>query len=163
MSRPVDQRRIAARVVLLGPGDRVLLLRYAWPLSGRRFWTTPGGGLRPGETYEQAVRREIVEETGIAGIEVGPAVWQRKAEFDFGPRRLLVYERFFLARTTVVDLDPGVVAEHEREGILEHRWWAAAELLDPPDAIYPAGFPALLRRLLAEGPPPALVRLVELD
>ena len=163
MRRPVDQRRIAARVVLLDPGDRVLLMRYAWPDSGRRFWTTPGGGLRPGETYEQAVRREIVEETGITGIQVGPAVWQRKAEFDFGPRRLLVYERFFLALTAVVDLHPGVVAEHEREGILEHRWWAPAELAEAPDAIYPARFPELLRRLVAEGPPHELVRLVELE
>ena len=163
MARPVDRRRIAARVVLLDPDDRVLLMRYAWPLTSGRFWTTPGGGLRPGETYELAVAREIVEETGLTGIGVGPAVWQRRAEFDFGHERLLVHERFFLARTRRVELGADVVAEHRKEGILEHRWWTQDELADPPDTIYPAGFPELLRALLADGPPAVPLRLVEND
>jgi ADP-ribose pyrophosphatase YjhB (NUDIX family) len=159
----VARRRIAARVVLLDPDDRVLLMRYAWPLSGRRFWTTPGGGLRPGETYERAVAREIVEETGLTGLAVGPAVWQRRAEFDWGHERLLVHERFFLARVPRVELGADLVAAHRREGILEHRWWTPAELAEPAETIYPAGFPALLRALLSDGPPAVPLRLVEDD
>ena len=165
----VARRRIAARVVLLDPDDRVLLMRYAWPLSERptrqtgrrRFWTTPGGGLRPGETYEQAVAREIVEETGLRGLAVGPAVWQRRAEFDWGTERLLVHERFFVARAPRAELGAEVVAAHRREGILGHRWWTPADLADPAETIYPAGFPSLLRALLSDGPPAVPLRLVE--
>lgn len=43
---------------------RVLLIRRAKePLSGR--WVVPGGTVELGETLEEAVSREVLEETGI--------------------------------------------------------------------------------------------------
>jgi 8-oxo-dGTP pyrophosphatase MutT (NUDIX family) len=41
--------REAARALVLGPDDRVLLVRFVNPETGAEFWTTPGGGLDPGE------------------------------------------------------------------------------------------------------------------
>jgi len=51
---------IGARAVLLD-GDKVLLLRHTY-MPG---WHFPGGGVEPGETAEEAARRESEEETGI--------------------------------------------------------------------------------------------------
>jgi len=53
-------------------GDRVLLVKRGHaPL--KRQWSLPGGSVETGETLEQAVGREVLEETGIE-IEVGPIV-----------------------------------------------------------------------------------------
>ena len=51
---------LGARAVLLD-GDRVLLLRHTY-MPG---WHFPGGGVEPGETAEEAARREAEEETGL--------------------------------------------------------------------------------------------------
>jgi 8-oxo-dGTP diphosphatase len=50
----------AAAVIFDGQG-RVLLVRQSY---GRRAWELPGGGRRPKESLEQAVRREVREEIG---------------------------------------------------------------------------------------------------
>jgi 8-oxo-dGTP diphosphatase len=42
-------------------GEDVLLLRASY----RRGWNFPGGGIKPGETPEQAATREFYEETGL--------------------------------------------------------------------------------------------------
>lgn len=56
--------RVAAYAVITDDDDRVLLARWT---GGRRFaWTMPGGGLEPGEDPEDAVRREVHEETGYS-------------------------------------------------------------------------------------------------
>jgi 8-oxo-dGTP diphosphatase len=56
--------RVAAYAVITDDDDRVLLARWT---GGRRIaWTMPGGGLEPGEDPEDAVRREVREETGYS-------------------------------------------------------------------------------------------------
>jgi ADP-ribose pyrophosphatase YjhB (NUDIX family) len=45
-------------------GDKVLLIRRGRE-PGRGKWSIPGGGVRLGETLEQAVKREMGEETGL--------------------------------------------------------------------------------------------------
>ena len=62
--------RQAARAVLLDPDDRILLVRFEFPAAA--FWGTPGGGLDPGETHEQAILRELAEEAGLEGSCSGP-------------------------------------------------------------------------------------------
>ena len=68
---PLD--REAARVLLLDGSDRLLLFRGCDPADRDRgqWWFTPGGGLDPGETYEQGARREVLEETGLSQFDLG--------------------------------------------------------------------------------------------
>ena len=52
--------------------DRVLLVRRGQePERGR--WSVPGGRVEPGETGQEAVVREVLEETGVRVIVTGVA------------------------------------------------------------------------------------------
>ena len=57
-----------AIIVLISEGDRVLLGRQAsWPA---KRYSTIAGFVEPGESLEDAVRREVLEETGVVVSEV---------------------------------------------------------------------------------------------
>lgn len=55
--------RCVGAVVLDDAGRLLLIQRGHEPAKGS--WSVPGGRVEPGETDEQAVRREIAEETGL--------------------------------------------------------------------------------------------------
>jgi mutator protein MutT len=70
--RPYPGRPVVGVGAVVLDGDRVLLVKRGQaPLKGH--WSLPGGAVETGETLEQAVAREVLEETGIT-IEVGPMV-----------------------------------------------------------------------------------------
>ena len=53
-------------------GGRVLLVKRKYePLAGR--WSLPGGAVEVGETLEESIAREMLEETGLE-VEVGPVI-----------------------------------------------------------------------------------------
>ncbi len=72
---------IAVSAILLDEDGRVLLVCRGQPPAMDQ-WHAPGGKLEPGESVVQACQREILEETGIAGIQVGSliAVVERRQE-----------------------------------------------------------------------------------
>lgn len=54
------------------PAPRVVLVRRAHP-PNEGAWSLPGGKVEPGETLEQALLREVDEETGLA-VSAGPLI-----------------------------------------------------------------------------------------
>ena len=150
---PQFTSRVAARVVLLDPANRVLLFRYVEPWSRHAIWATPGGGLEPGETDAAAARREVVEETGVTDVALSPIIWTRESIFDWGAQHVHQHERFFMARIETRELPSTLWQAHQEEGIQEHRWWTILELERATESIAPQHLPKLLRALLAEGLP----------
>src|ERR1039457_1616576 len=67
--------RRAARIILLDPAGRVLLMRYDNGPPNGRHWSTPGGGLNAREDYPSAARRELAEETGWSAS-VSGSTWR---------------------------------------------------------------------------------------
>ncbi|GGV59343.1 DNA mismatch repair protein MutT [Streptomyces longisporoflavus] len=151
--RPTAPRKVA-RVVLLDPRDRILLLHGHEPEDpANDWWFTPGGGLEGDETHEQAALRELMEETGITEVELGPALWQRFCSFPFAGRRWDQDERYFLARTSQTSTRATGLTELEQRTVAGARWWTCRELTEAHETVYPTRLAELLRRLLDEGPP----------
>jgi ADP-ribose pyrophosphatase YjhB (NUDIX family) len=129
------EHRQASRLIVLDALGRVLLFRHAGN-HGKSFWATPGGGLECGETFEQAAYREASEELGVNRIKLR-FLWEALNDFvhlDFPVRQ---QERYFLLEETGKGLLAGVQAVHEREGILEARWWTRAELEGTTEVLFP--------------------------
>ncbi|WP_242587370.1 NUDIX hydrolase [Streptomyces sp. MST-110588] len=159
MGEEVVTRQVS-RVVLLGPDDRILLLHGYEPGDPTHtWWFTPGGGLEGAESREEAARREVAEETGITGIELGPVLWKRHCSFPFDGRRWNQDEWYYLARTKGTSTETAGQTELERRSVSGLRWWTSEELSASHETVYPTRLAELLRTLLDEGPPSAPVVL----
>lgn len=55
--------RVAVGAVIRHEGRFLLVRRANSPSKGR--WSIPGGKIKPGETMQEAVEREVMEETGV--------------------------------------------------------------------------------------------------
>lgn len=141
--------RLAARVILLDPDDRVLLAQ--WELEDRSWWAMPGGGLTPGETHEDAAKRELAEETGLLEVSLGPMVWRREHVYQWKGVTYRQRELFFMCRVHSFDVQStGLLAPEE----LGHRWWSVNEIREATtDEFAPRRLAHFLAKLLDEGPP----------
>lgn len=141
--------RPAARVLLLDPADRILLVRFEDTVTDYAWWTTPGGGIQPGETPEAAARREVEEETGLGEFTLGPCVWIRDFEFTWRDRRYRQRERIYVARVPTFEPSPEGFEAYERALLPEHRWWTAEAIERSRERFGPRRLGAMLRELLA--------------
>lgn len=140
--------RPTARWLILDRRGRVLLFRFVYaegPLTGTAFWATPGGGCEPGETYEDAARRELFEETGLSIADPGPQVARVRVRFRLPDGRMAnVDQRFFLLRTRDFDLSPEGWTEEEQRVLVEHRWWDVADIRASNETIWPTELAEML-------------------
>lgn len=109
----------AVIMAITHPDDDALLLgrQTSWP---ERRWSTLAGFCEPGETLEDAVRREVAEETAVSVGEVdyfGSQPWPFPSSLMLG----------FTGRATSREV------EVDGAEIAEARWWTREEFLAAAD------------------------------
>lgn len=137
--RPRKTRR-GVRVVVTD-GAHVLLFADTDPgVPGSRWWTTPGGGMDPGETEEQTAIRELAEETGLvveASDLVGP-VLRRVAAHGYSDQVCEQSECFYVVTTPRFEVDTAGHTADEQVTLDGHAWVPLTGLDDLPEPVWPA-------------------------
>jgi len=140
--------RRAARIIVLDPEARALMFRFDVP--GRApFWVTAGGECDPGESFAEAARRELLEETGIAA-DPGPEIARMTPEFvTVEGEPVQADERFFLVRVAEARVDTSGHTALEKKVMTQHRWFTLEELENWHEALFPAELAAMIRSAIA--------------
>jgi 8-oxo-dGTP pyrophosphatase MutT (NUDIX family) len=155
--------RPTSRILVLDERNRLLLLRIEDArLPVLKFWITPGGGVEPGESFEDGAHRELWEETGIRVPELGPPVWTRRRLVTFDGETLDFHEQFYLVRVRATAISTANVTDEEKIVLTDHRWWTHEELLTTSDILAPRKLAELIRPLLAGALPANPLILTEL-
>lgn len=129
------QRTIVAALIFSQDGK--LLLGKKDPSKGGvyvDYWHTPGGGVDKGETFEQAIIREVLEEVGLDistyQLERIPYVDQGVAEKtlkDTG-EKVLCHMEFNRFKIVLTDKTADEVSLHLNDDLVEARWFDLEEL-----------------------------------
>jgi ADP-ribose pyrophosphatase YjhB (NUDIX family) len=127
-----DPRRTHDVTLFIFNGDRLALIRKHGFEPG--VWRPPGGGVREGEDFVEAVQREAVEETGLR-VELERYLVAATARFVYVPDDIRWRTHIFSATTADAELAPQDTGE-----IAAARWGTLPELNGP-----------LRERLLATG------------
>ncbi|MDJ0977033.1 MAG: NUDIX domain-containing protein [Erythrobacter sp.] len=142
-SKPTLRIRRAARSLVISGAGRILLFRFE--LADRPpFWVTPGGECDAHESFKEAARRELFEETGIVA-DPGEEVAQTTPQFvTVEGESVQADERYFLVRVEREGITTAHHTDLEKKVMTQHRWFAPEELDNWPEAI----FPQTLRQLM---------------
>ena len=150
------RHRLAGRAIIRSDDGHVLMIRGEDPADPGRggFWFTPGGGLDEGESVDDAIRRELMEETGLDVEIIGPVVLRRWARVPLVGEMWTQDETVVLiAVDTAFDPQPAGLEELEASVITEYRWFTADELRAIEEDVYPRCLVDLLDEIEAAGPP----------
>lgn len=153
--------RHSVRAVVLDEDNRILLCRHTVP--GKAVWAAPGGGIEPGETLLTALRRELLEETGLTIHTDPPHVWHQEAIGpDYAPGHKGVINDYFLIHTPSFT-PQGTMSEEElaAENITAFHWWRLPDIADyqGTDLFSPRDLASPLAALITAGPAAKPVRL----
>ena len=144
-------RRPAARVVLLDREGRVLLIHAEDPIDPYKpdWWEIPGGGMGWHEDSGEAALRELHEETGIPGVEMGPCVWVQQTEYTFAGYHFESDDRIHVAWCDGGEYNPQGLEALEAAAFMGARWWSVDELAADASPTVPVRLREFLPALVA--------------
>ena len=109
-----------------------------------------GGALEDGEAPKEAALREIYEEIGIDAnkIKFGHEVWHGEIVLQIAENETLIDQRFFVASTTIENLDLSHLTENEKGKVKTVKWFSLNGIKNTKEKIYPKKLAEYLEPIL---------------
>ena len=134
-------------VLLYEDSDQGLTPAFTW-------WSTPGGGIDPGESERQAAVRELWEETGAQATQaefLGP-IATRRVVHGYSDQIISQRDAFYVLRRDRFEVKPGALTPEEQVTMQRWRWWPLAELSSTTERVWPAQLGELIAAFARQEP-----------
>jgi 8-oxo-dGTP pyrophosphatase MutT (NUDIX family) len=148
--------REAARAVVFNESQQTLLIKIedqsAYdPKQAKKaaFWVTPGGGLEPGETYVQAVQRELNEEIGLRDAKIGPCIWRGEIDLVWKGVPTTIRERYYIVQAHDHKINLTNMTAEEQQVFRSYGWFSSEQIRRCPELVLPKDLADLLDELQA--------------
>lgn len=144
--------RKSSRAIVLNKQNQIFLFRYTFDFFAEEdsIWITPGGGLDEGESFEEALKRELFEELGIelSGSDSTPQIYYRFPLYELKSGEIVQSEeRFYLVRLDETDFSCTGWTESEKKRMTAGKWWSLEEIRESEEKFFSKDIIKLLERL----------------
>lgn len=124
---------------MINKSNEIFLFRYKFDyLAGESvIWITPGGSLEVGESFDDALRREVFEELGVELKQECRQIYYRNPIYTLkNGEKILSEEKFFLVYLDDEGFSYCNWTESENKRMSEGKWWSADEIEQSKDEFF---------------------------
>ncbi|WP_081849900.1 NUDIX hydrolase [Marinobacterium lacunae] len=136
--------------MIVNEKNELLLFQYKDEHKPDPFWATVGGELKSGESYREAAKRELYEETGLTD-EIGPMLLKREDVFAVARSTPAIWqEEYYLVEcNSNSEVFAAQWTDEEKYTIQQWKWWTLAEMKEEGiQSFKPDCIPSLLESIL---------------
>ncbi len=146
------QTRKSSRAIVLNKQNQIFLFRYTFDFFAEKefIWITPGGGLDDGESFEEALKRELFEELGIelSGSDSTPQIYYRTPLYELkSGETVRSEERFYLVCLDETEFSYTNWTESENKRMTAGKWWSVEEIKTSGEKFFSEDILEILERL----------------
>ncbi|MBP3577466.1 MAG: NUDIX domain-containing protein [Lachnospiraceae bacterium] len=142
--------RKSARAIVINSKNQMFLFQYMFDYleDSKAIWITPGGSLEEGESFADALKREVYEELGVQLTKECPEVYYRNPIYTLkNGEKVQSVEKFFLVVLEEKSFSFDHWTESEKKRMRAGKWWSVDEIEKSEDEFFSKDIVRMLKEL----------------